>query len=112
MCPLPGGRHRRSYIFSDRLGKNRLGASRAALIEREAECYPPLSSWGQALHDCPVDADGLPWRSRHYDDSYARLLFGDRVRRRDLSVAAPPLPLTVGRGLELLEELAEEAQIT
>jgi RES domain len=93
-------------------GFHRLGVSRAKLIESEADCYPQLASWGQALHDCPVDADGLLWRSRHYDDSYACVLFGDRVGRRELDVVAPPLPLALGRGRELVEELTEDAQIT
>jgi RES domain len=93
-------------------GFHRLGVGRATLIESEADCYPQLAPWGQALHDCPADADGLQWRSRHYDDSYACLLFGDRVRRRELAVIAPSLLITLGRGLELLAELAEDAQIT
>ena len=92
-------------------GVHRLRASRAQLIESEADCYPQLASWGQALHDCPVNADGLLWRSRQYDDSYACLLFGDRVGRRELEVTAPSLPLALGRGLELLTELAEDAEI-
>jgi hypothetical protein len=93
-------------------GLRRLGATRAQLIDSEADRYPWLAAWGQALHDCPAAPDGLAWRSRHYDDSYALLLFGDRVRRRDLEVVEPPLPLAVGRGLERLMELAERAGIT
>jgi hypothetical protein len=93
-------------------GLRRLGATRAQLIDPEADRYPELAAWGQALHDCPAESDGLAWRSRHYDDAYALLLFGDRVRRRDLEVVEPPLPLAVGRGLERLLELAERAGIT
>jgi hypothetical protein len=58
-------------------GFHRMRASRAKLIESEADCYPQLAPWGQAPHDCPAEADGLLWRSRHYDDAYACLLFGD-----------------------------------
>jgi len=93
-------------------GFHRLNVSRAKLIESEADCYPQLAPWGQALHDCPADADGLLWRSRHFDDAYACVLFGDRVGRRELEVVAPPLPLALGRGFELVEELAEDAEIT
>lgn len=93
-------------------GFHRLGVSRAKLIESEADCYPQLARWGQALHDCPANVDGLLWRSRQYDDSYAFLLFGDRVRRRELDVVAPSLPLAIGRGLELVAEFAEDAEIT
>ena len=93
-------------------GFHRLKVSRAKLIESEADCYPQLAPWGQALYECPAAADGLLWRSRHYDDSYACLLFGGRVGRRELEVVEPSLPLALGRGLELLEELAEAGDIT
>jgi hypothetical protein len=52
------------------------------------------------------------WRSRHYDGAYVFMLFGDRVRRADLKVLEPPIPLAVGRGLERVMELAERADIT
>lgn len=93
-------------------GFQRLAISRSALIESEADSYPDLAQWGQALHDCPARPDGLLWRSRQYDDDYACLLFGDRVGRRDLQVVAPSLPLAFGRGLELVQAAAEEAGIT
>jgi hypothetical protein len=93
-------------------GLRRLGATRAQLIDSDADRYPALAAWGQALHDCPAEPDGLVWRSRHYDDAYALLLFADRVRRRELGVIAPPLPLAAGPGLELLMGLAERAGIT
>lgn len=93
-------------------GLRRVGASHAQLIDSEADEYPALAAWGQALHDCPAMPDGIVWRSRHYDDSYAFVLFGDRVRRQELRVVEPPLPLAVGRGLERAMELAEQADIT
>jgi RES domain len=93
-------------------GLRRLGATRAQLIDSEADQYPALAAWGQALHDCRAEPDGLMWRSRHYDDAYALLLFADRVRRRDVEVIERPLPLALGRGLERLMELAERAGIT
>ena len=93
-------------------GFHRVRASRSQLIESEADCYPQLAAWGQALHDSSVRPDGLLWRSRQYDDSYACVLFGDRVRRVDLGVVKPSLPLALGHGLELVEEIAEEAGIT
>jgi hypothetical protein len=93
-------------------GLRRLGATRAQLIDSDADRYPTLAAWGQALHDCPAEPDGIAWRSRHYDDVYALLLFADRVRRPELEVIEPPLPLAAGRGLERLMELAERAGIT
>ena len=93
-------------------GLRRVGATRAQLIDSEADQYPRLAAWGQALHDCPAEPDGIVWRSRHYDDVYAFILFGDRVLRRELEVVEPPLPLAVGRGLERVMELAEQADVT
>jgi hypothetical protein len=94
------------------IGLRRLGATRAQLIDSEADQYPALAQWGQALHDCPAEPDGIVWRSRHYDDAYAILLFADRVPRRELQVVMPPVPLVVGRGRDRLFELAERAGIT
>lgn len=93
-------------------GPRRVGATRSRLIDSEADQYPALAAWGQALHDCPAHPDGIVWRSRHYDDVYVFILFGDRVQRRELEVVEPPLPISVGRGLERVMELAEQANIT
>jgi hypothetical protein len=93
-------------------GLRRVGAARAQLIDSEADQYPALAAWDQALHDCPAKSDGIVWRSRQYDGSYAFVLYGDRVRRQELQVVEPPLPLAVGRGLERVMELAEQADIT
>jgi hypothetical protein len=93
-------------------GLRRVGATKAQLIDSEADDYPALAAWGQALHDCPVAPDGIVWRSRHYDDSYVFVLFSDRVRRNELRVVEPALPLAVGRSLERVLELAEQADIT
>ncbi|MGH2802372.1 MAG: RES family NAD+ phosphorylase [Thermoleophilaceae bacterium] len=93
-------------------GPRRLGATRAQLIDSEADQYPALSAWGQALHDCRAEPDGLVWRSRQYDDAYVLVLFADRVPRRELEVVEPPLPLAIGRGLDRVMELAEQAGIT
>ncbi len=93
-------------------GLRRVRATRTELIDSDADEYPALAAWGQALHDCSAKPDGIVWRSRHYTDSYVFLLFGDRVRRSELRVVEPPLPLAIGRGLERVLELAEQAQIT
>jgi RES domain len=100
------------FISLHGIGFHRVGANRTVLIDSEASEYSALSAWGQALHDAAAEADGIQWRSRQFDDAYACLLFGDRVRRKDLDVVAPSLPLVVGRGLELVEQLAEQAGIT
>ena len=93
-------------------GLRRLGATRAQLIDSEADAYPQLAVWGQALHDCALGPDGIVWRSRHYDDAHTMVLFADRVDRRDLVVEQPPLGLASGSGFELVLDLAERAGIT
>jgi RES domain len=93
-------------------GLRRVEATRSQLIDSEADQYPDLAAWGQALHDCPAEPDGIIWRSRHHDDRHVFVLYADRVHRRDLRVVEPPLPLAVGRGLERVFELAESAGIT
>lgn len=93
-------------------GLRRVGATRAQLIDSEADQYLALSGWGQALHDCPAAPDGIVWRSRHFDDAYALVLFAGGVARRELEVVEAPLPLAFGRGHERVMELAERAGIT
>lgn len=93
-------------------GLRRVEATRAQLIDSDANEYPALARWGQALHDCAAQPDGIVWRSRHNDGAYAVVLFGDRLRRDELDVVEPPSSLAVGRGLERLRELAERASIT
>lgn len=93
-------------------GFGRLGVSRRAVVESDASEYERLAAWGQALHDCPAQPDGIIWRSRHYDDSYVFVLYEDRVARGELRIVEPPLPLAAGRGLERAMELAQQAGIT
>ena len=93
-------------------GLRRLGATRAQLIDSEADAYPALAAWGQALHDCALRPDGIVWRSRHYDDAYALMLFARRVGREDLELGGPSLALGTGPGFERVLELSERARIT
>ena len=67
-------------------GLGRLGTTHGELIETSAAQYPRTAHWGQALYDHPDSFDGLIWRSRHFNDSFALMLWGDRVSRfADLS---------------------------
>ena len=96
-------------------GLRRLHVTHAELIETSAREYPQTALWGQALHDHEDDFDGLVWRSRQFNDSLALMLWGDRVSRfEDLEVQAgeSPLPLFAGPGFELVQELANDFDIT
>jgi RES domain-containing protein len=93
-------------------GLDRLGVSRAELIDSRARQYPRTVTWAAALHTRREDADGLIWTSRKHDTSLALVLFGDRVRRDDLKVIEPPMPLFSGDGYAEVQRLADLAGIT
>jgi hypothetical protein len=95
-------------------GLKRLGVTHAELIETSARQYPRTVAWGQALYDLG-DFDGLVWRSRQFNDSYAVMLWGDRVKRRkdiDVDDANPPLSLYLGAGFDQVQQLADDCLIT
>jgi hypothetical protein len=95
-------------------GLGRLGVTHAELIESSAVEYGLTAAWGQALHD-HAHYDGLVWRSRQFNDSYALMLWGDRVDRFTDLEADPnlaPLPLFVGAGFEEVQQLADDCGIT
>jgi hypothetical protein len=96
-------------------GLRRLQVTNAKLIETGARQYPRTARWGQALHDHGDAFDGLVWRSRQFNDSLAIMLWDDRVSRfvdLDFDPDEFPLPLFAGPGLELVQELAIEFDIT
>lgn len=92
-------------------GLDRLRVSRAELIDSRARQYPRTAAWAAVLHARREDADGLLWMSRKHDTSLALVLFGDRVRRDDLEVIEPPMPLFSGDGYAEVERAAELAGI-
>jgi hypothetical protein len=93
-------------------GLRRLEVSRAELIESNSEHYPQTVRWAQALHAARERIDGLVWVSRQHDTAFALVLFGDRVRRADLDVIEPPLPLYLGDGFDEVQRAAGEAGVT
>jgi RES domain-containing protein len=95
-------------------GLKRLGVTHAELIETSARQYPRTAACGQALYNLG-DFDGLVWRSRQFNDSYAVMLWGDRVQRRkdiDVDDANPPLSLYLGAGFDEVQQLADDCLIT
>ena len=88
-----------------------LGATRDELIGTAGPHYPATAAWGAAVHGHRQSFDGIVWNSRRSPGEVSFLLFGDRVNRRALVVAEPPLPLGAaarGRrpGYDLVAELA------
>lgn len=95
-------------------GLKRLGVTHGELIESSASQYPRTAAWGQALYDLG-GYDGLVWRSRQFNDSFAVMLWGDRVKRRkdiDVDAANPPLSLYLGAGFDEVQQLADDCLIT
>ncbi|MFL6293279.1 MAG: RES family NAD+ phosphorylase [Thermoanaerobaculia bacterium] len=93
-------------------GLRRLGISRAELIETDSDRYGETVLWARALHAWDESIDGLVWVSRQHDTSAALVLFGDRVRREQLRVIEPPLPLYVDPGFDMVERAAQAAGIS
>ncbi|MGH3634309.1 MAG: RES family NAD+ phosphorylase [Mycobacterium sp.] len=95
-------------------GLKKLGVTHGELIETSARQYPRTAAWGQAFYDHD-DYDGLVWRSRQFNDSYAVMLWGDRVKRRkdiDVDDANAPLSLYLGAGFDEVQQLADDWFIT
>lgn len=96
-------------------GLRRLGVTHGELVETGAKQYPRTALWGQVLHDHSDGFDGLIWRSRQFNDSYALMLWADRVDRFADLESHPleaPVPLYAGDGFETVRELAEAVRIT
>jgi hypothetical protein len=94
------------------LGLSRLGVSRAELIETAPEHYGRTAAWAQALHASNGRIDGLVWVSRQNDATQVLLLFGDRIERAALQVIEAPKPLYFSPGLDEVQRLADQADIT
>jgi hypothetical protein len=92
-------------------GLRRLRVERSELIDCDADGYAGTVLWAQALHRSAAAFDGLVWISRLHDTSRALVLFGDRVRREELTVEEPPLPLAVGPGYGEVLRIADQAGI-
>jgi hypothetical protein len=58
---------------------NRLGLTRARLLEPGPPHYPQTTAWAGAIHAAYPGLHGLAWVSRQHDSSTCMVLFGDRV---------------------------------
>lgn len=89
-----------------------LRISGRALVECEPADYPTTAEWAERFHALSERPDGLYWRSRQYDKSFAFILFGDRVLSSELNaVLDETVPLWQGDGLDDVLIAAERANI-
>ena len=93
-------------------GLRRLQVTNAELIECDASDYADTVPWSVALHDVASEPDGLCWRSRQHNDSFALMLFGTRVAEGDLAVDRPAESLALRPAGDMVYEFAEAAGIT
>jgi hypothetical protein len=58
---------------------NRLGRTRAELIDTAPSAYPLTARWAEAFHRAPAGVAGLVWTSRRCDPVRAFIFFEDRL---------------------------------
>jgi len=58
---------------------NRLGLTRADMIDTFASAYPETARWAEAFHRANRAVAGLAWTSRRCDPGTAYVFFGDRL---------------------------------
>jgi hypothetical protein len=91
----------------------KLGIQRSQLIDTEKDQYPKTRNWAGAIHTASPKADGLRWVSRQHDQTYALVLFGDRIHLDDLVIAdGPRSVLNVIPIYEALLEIAVTIGVT
>lgn len=95
-------------------GLRRLGLRRRDMIDSDRRSYERTTLFAQAVHDAPEGVDGMLWVSRQHDRSLALVLFGDRVleEEMDTSGVVPTYPLHFGHGRDLVDQVADELDIT
>lgn len=96
------------------IGLRRLGLTRAQLLDGDSRTYLDTAAWAAALHAHSPDYDGMLWMSRQNDASQAIVLFGDRLRGRRFRfpLDRKVLPLGLGPGRELVDDICDRADIT
>jgi hypothetical protein len=92
-------------------GLRRVQVTHGELIECDAAHYAETVPWSDALHDISCAPDGLCWRARQHNDSFALMLFGTRVSTADIDVERQADSLSSGPGGDAVYAFAEAAGI-
>lgn len=104
-------RHDLTLIELHGYGLKRLDLHPNDLTSTAPDEYPRTVAWAKALHAAAPRAQGLVWMSHQFNTSRAVMLFGDRVDESAL-MPSPPIPLSSGAGLSIVQRCANEAGIT
>lgn len=86
---------------------NRLGLTRAMLIDTLATQYGQTARWAEGFHRKDPHVGGLAWTSRRCDPQSAYLLFGDRVDVADLRVVET---MPIGSSADLVDQARRAGQ--
>lgn len=89
-----------------------LGLKKTDVIETSVQMYEQTRKYALEWHTQFPAVDGLYWTSKRDDRAQACMLFGDRVRHEDLTVAVASAPVQTAPHLEQLVHLAKELGIT
>ena len=105
---------RRALVLLPLWGNNlrRLGLTRGRLLEPGPTHYERTARWAEALHHGFSTIDGLAWHSRQFDGSVCVMLFGDRIKQRDLAPISAPISFADDSGFEVIVRIATQADIT
>lgn len=99
-------------------GLDAFGVSRADLIEGGRSTYPDTRRWATALLEALPDIDGFWWESRQAPTKRALAIFAPTPHRLagvasgDLHPDGPVLPFATPAGLDLLDAIANELDVT
>jgi len=105
---------RRDLVLVELMGAGlqRLGLRPDELTSTPPSDYPQTVKWAAALFAHPSMADGMVWMSRQYNTARSLVLWGPRVGSQAPQPQDVPIPLSYGKGLELVNAAAEAADVT
>ena len=91
---------------------NRLGLTRADLIDTFPTAYTATARWAEAIHRADSAVAGLVWTSRRCDPDAAYVLFGDRLPADAFQIAERVDIATSAAHLDQIRRIGQRAGIT
>jgi hypothetical protein len=91
---------------------NRLGLTRADLIDTSASAYHRTARWAERFHRADPAVSGLTWTSRRCDPEAAYVFFGDRLPLGVLNIADRVEIASSAHHLSQIRDFGRRAGIT